>query len=131
MQNGQERGSCFTTNIMGYQGFKQQCAPIKDWMLKTKMNTKKIVSKVEFRQIFGTWLTEYDEIDDLHRVIPAELGQFFIDKTNNKALDTCLIIMDRVWKHLDETGSGRIKRDQILDMLQWMAVLYVTYRFRV
>ena len=64
------------------------------------------------------------ELDDLHRVVPAELGQFVIKKMNNKTLD-------RLWKHLDEDGSGQIERDEVLNILQWMAVLYVAFRFRV
>ena len=65
-----------------------------------------------------------DGIDDLHRIIPAELGQLVTKKMNNKTLD-------RLWKHLDEDGSKEIGRDDVLNVLQWMGVLYIAFRFRV
>merc|ERR1719237_672813 len=63
------------------------------------------------------------EVDELHRVNATELGQFVLKKMNNKTLD-------RLWKHLDEDGSGQIEREEVLNILQWMAVLYVAFRFR-
>ena len=64
------------------------------------------------------------EVDELHRVNATELGDFVLKKMNNKTLD-------RLWKHLDEDGSGQIERKEVLNILQWMAVLYVAFRFRV
>mmetsp|Transcript_31439 Transcript_31439/g.50925 ORF Transcript_31439/g.50925 Transcript_31439/m.50925 type:complete len:172 (-) Transcript_31439:352-867(-) len=63
------------------------------------------------------------ELDELHRVTPVELGNFVVKKMNNKTLD-------RLWRHLDEDGSGEIERDEVLNILQWMAVLYVAFRFK-
>eukprot|EP01083_Nonionella_stella_P053202 140830_1 len=63
------------------------------------------------------------EMDELHRVSAVELGQFVLKKMNNKTLD-------RLWKHLDEDNKGQIERDEVLNILQWMAVLYVAFRFR-
>ena len=62
--------------------------------------------------------------DDLHFVSPEELGQFILKKMNNKTLN-------RLWKHLDEDGVGYIIQDEVLNILQWMSVLYVAFRFRV
>ena len=64
------------------------------------------------------------EVDELHRVNASELGKFVIKKMNNKTLD-------RLWKHLDEDNSGHISREEVLNILQWMSVLYVAFRFRV
>lgn len=63
------------------------------------------------------------EVDELHRVNASELGKFVIKKMNNKTLD-------RLWKHLDEDQTGHISRDEVLNILQWMSVLYVAFRFR-
>merc|ERR1711971_713136 len=63
------------------------------------------------------------ELDELHLVRASELGQFVIKKMNNKTLD-------RLWKHLDEDNSGQIERTEVLNILQWMSVLYVAFRFR-
>ena len=62
-----------------------------------------------------------DELD--HRVNAADLGHFLHYRMTNK-------VLDRVWKHLDENNSG-IERTDILNVLQWMAVLYMAYRYRV
>lgn len=64
------------------------------------------------------------EMDELHRIDPSELGRFVLKKMNNKTLD-------RLWKHLDEHNSGQIEREEVLNILQWMAVLFVAFRFRV
>ena len=64
------------------------------------------------------------EVDELHRVNASELGKFVIKKMNNKTLD-------RLWKHLDEDQTGHISREEVLNILQWMSVLYVAFRFRV
>merc|ERR1719319_399931 len=74
----------------------------------------------------GTEASSYGsdaEMDELHRIEPAELGRFVLKKMNNKTLD-------RLWKHLDEHNSGQIERTEVLNILQWMSVLYVAFRFR-
>ena len=100
------------------KGDNKETAPLKDGLSNQ-------MSKHSSLETTSTHSTISDgELDDLHRVIPAELGQFVIKKMNNKTLD-------RLWKHLDEDGSGQIERDEVLNILQWMAVLYVAFRFRV
>eukprot|EP00483_Globobulimina_turgida_P007597 UN07612 len=66
---------------------------------------------------------EPTEMDEFHQVTATELGKFVLKKMNNKTLD-------RLWKHLDEDATGQIERDEVLSILQWMAVLYVAFRFR-
>ena len=63
-------------------------------------------------------------LDDVHLVVPEELGYFMIRKMNNKTLD-------RIWIHLDKDGTGEVDEYDILNVLQWMAVLYVAFVFRV
>ena len=67
---------------------------------------------------------EPEPIDELHRVNASELGSFITKKMNNRTLD-------RLWKHLDEDDSGHISHEKVLNILQWMSVLYVAFRFRV
>eukprot|EP00485_Elphidium_margaritaceum_P003662 CAMPEP_0202702886 /NCGR_PEP_ID=MMETSP1385-20130828/15811_1 /ASSEMBLY_ACC=CAM_ASM_000861 /TAXON_ID=933848 /ORGANISM="Elphidium margaritaceum" /LENGTH=171 /DNA_ID=CAMNT_0049360633 /DNA_START=37 /DNA_END=552 /DNA_ORIENTATION=+ len=77
-------------------------------------------SSIEWQSSGGD---DTSEIDAMHRVSAVELGDFVVKRMNNKTLD-------RLWQHLDEDGSGQIESDEVLNILQWMGVLYVAYRFK-
>jgi len=64
-----------------------------------------------------------DSLDELHCVGAMELGEFVRKQMSTKTLN-------RLWTHLDEDDSGEIERTELLNILQWMAVLYVAFRFR-
>eukprot|EP01083_Nonionella_stella_P163592 538927_1 len=38
----------------------QQVKPIAEWIVSNKMNSKRVVSKEEVREVFGNWLLEYE-----------------------------------------------------------------------
>lgn len=64
------------------------------------------------------------DMDDLHYVDYAELGNFILKKMNTKTLN-------RLWRHLDEDAQGHIEKEEVLNILQFTAVLYVAFRFKV
>jgi len=99
-------------------------APAAETGVPTSPDSASIASSVFDRENSGSVTSDNDtEVDELHRVNASELGKFVIKKMNNKTLD-------RLWKHLDEDNSGHISRDEVLNILQWMSVLYVAFRFR-
>eukprot|EP01084_Bolivina_argentea_P237254 398780_1 len=73
----------------------------------TSVDTDKLKSNKNNVEASSSASSSYDDLDDLHRVKPSELGGFVLKKMNSKTLD-------RLWKHLDEDGSGQIERDEVL-----------------
>ena len=64
-----------------------------------------------------------DDKDDLNHVELSELSIFILKKVNNKTID-------RLWKHLRDDNNQVTKKD-VLPTLQFTAVLYIAYRYRV
>ena len=46
---------------------KEKFIPVKDWILKIKMNDKTYVTKEEFRKLFGQWLKQYNQLNQLNK----------------------------------------------------------------
>lgn len=64
-----------------------------------------------------------EEKNDLNHVEISDLRAFILEKVNNKT-------MDRLWKHISDE-SQRITSNDILSTLQFTAVLFIAYRYRV
>lgn len=62
--------------------------------------------------------------DDLHNVDFLALSEFILKKMTPNT-------MKRLWKHLDPDGSGFIENDEVLNALQFTAVLFVAFRYKV
>jgi len=75
----------------------------------------------ELEEALKTCITT--EVDEIHLVSATDLGAFVIKKMSSKTLD-------KLWKNLDVDECGEIDRTQVLNILMWMSVLYVAFRFR-
>jgi len=75
----------------------------------------------ELEEALKTCITT--EVDEIHLVSATDLGAFVIKKMSSKTLD-------KLWKNLDVDECGEIDRTQVLNILLWMSVLYVAFRFR-
>eukprot|EP01083_Nonionella_stella_P196274 722335_1 len=96
------------------------CSKSEGADINTKKRNTDTVSETEDS---SSAVTTDLELDEVHRVTATELGNFVLSNMNKKTLN-------HLWKHLDEDGSGEIERREVLTILQWMSVLYVTWRFK-
>eukprot|EP01083_Nonionella_stella_P172913 594782_1 len=96
------------------------CSKSEGADINTKKRNTDTVSETEDS---SSAVTTDLELDEVHRVTATELGNFVLSNMNKKTLN-------HLWKHLDEDGSGEIERREVLNILQWMSVLYVAWRFK-
>ena len=120
-----------TTLISNYKNIDQK---IKDTvfgyihrhqsLLKNKYNTNDPYFDIK-PEIYIIILQYYhlEPVDELNRVEIKDLSVFILKKVNNKTID-------RLWRHLSDK-NGLITANDIHSTLQFTAVLFIAYRYRV